>query len=240
MSSLPQRTGRRNDELRPVQLERGVAPYAEGSCLITAGLTRVLCTATVQEILPEWRRGQGAGWVTAEYGMLPRATHRRTPRERGQAGGRTSEIQRLIGRALRASMDLATLGERTITMDCDVLGADGGTRTAAITGGAVALHDACSWLVAQGSLSRSPMRQLVAAVSVGVVGGEIRLDLDYLEDSGAQVDMNVVALGQGDLVEIQGTAEHHSFSRAELDVLLDLALSGIGQLIALQRQALQG
>ena len=227
-------------ELRPVSLERNVAPYAEGSCLITAGNTRVLCTATVQEGVPDWRRDAGAGWVTAEYAMLPRATLQRTPRERGKVGGRTQEIQRLIGRALRAAVDLEALGERTILIDCDVLVADGGTRTAAITGAAVALHDAGSWLVRQGVLATHPMRELVAAVSVGIIAGEPRLDLDYAEDVAADVDMNVVALESGGLVEVQGTAERHSFSREELDTLLDLARAGIEQLFRLQHDALAG
>jgi len=234
----PLRAGRSASELRPVSFRRGAAPYAEGSCLIAAGRTTVLCTASVQEDVPLWRRGVGAGWVTAEYAMLPRATHTRTARERGKVGGRTQEIQRLVGRALRAAMDLPALGERTILIDCDVLVADGGTRTAAITGAAVALHDACSWLVGQGLLETHPMRELVAATSVGVIGGEPRLDLEYQEDVIADVDMNLVALENGGLVEVQGTAEHQSFSRPELDLLLDLGSSGIARLFRLQRQAL--
>ncbi|MBI4409637.1 MAG: ribonuclease PH [Gemmatimonadetes bacterium] len=232
------RVQRGNHQLRPVTLECGAAPYAEASCLIAAGATRVLCAATVQEGVPEWRRGAGAGWVTAEYAMLPRATLQRTPRERGQIGGRTQEIQRLIGRALRASVDLAALGERTILLDCDVLGADGGTRTAAITGASVALYDACAGLLENGLVERQPVRELVAAVSVGVVGGEVRLDLDYLEDAAAGVDMNVVALESGGLVEVQGTAERGSFPRDQLDEMLDLALEGIRALLRLQRAAL--
>jgi ribonuclease PH len=232
------RTTRRDDELRTITMERAAAPYAEGSCLITCGSTRVLCTASVQESVPPWRRGSGLGWVTAEYAMLPRATHSRNERERRQLGGRTQEIQRLIGRALRASIDLTALGERVIVLDCDVLVADGGTRTAAITGAAVALHDACGWLVREGRIGASPMRQLVAATSVGVVDGAPRLDLEYSEDVAAFVDMNLVALEDESLVEVQGTAEHQSFSRAELDRLVDLGLGGIRQLLALQRQAL--
>lgn len=233
------RVGRANHELRPVTLARGVAPYAEGSCLIEAGRTRVLCTATVQEGVPDWRRGAGAGWVTAEYAMLPRATHERTRRERGHVGGRTQEIQRLIGRALRAAIDLDALGERTIIIDCDVLVADAGTRTAAITGAAVALHDAGEWLRRNGAVDRNPLRELVAAVSVGIVDGELRLDLDYAEDSSAETDMNLVALESGGLVEIQGTAEGKSFSREELDRLTDLGLAGIQSLFEIQRHAIR-
>lgn len=239
MSYSNSRSGRRNDELRPITIERGVAPYAEGSCLIQAGETRVLCTATVQEGVPDWRRGAGAGWVTAEYAMLPRATHQRTRRERGQVGGRTQEIQRLIGRALRAATDLTALGERTILIDCDVLVADAGTRTAAITGAAIALHDAGEWLVRAGSLERNPLRELVAAISVGIISGEPRLDLDYREDSSAETDMNLVALESGGIVEIQGTAEGKSFSRDELDQLTDLGLAGIRSLFRMQRHALE-
>jgi len=226
------------DELRPLSLERDSAPFAEGSCLIRAGATCVLCTASIEESVPEWRRGRGAGWVTAEYAMLPRATHRRTARERTKLGGRTQEIQRLIGRALRACIDLAVLGERTILVDCDVLVADGGTRTASITGGAVALHDACSKLIARGTLAAHPMRELVAATSVGVVAGEARLDLDYPEDVAADVDMNIVALESGRFVEVQGTGEHGSFGRNELDALLDLGTGGIQSLIRHQRHVL--
>lgn len=239
MSKTPRREGRRADELRPITITRQVAPYAEGSCLIQAGQTRVLCTATVQDGLPDWRRDAAAGWVTAEYAMLPRATHQRSRRERGQLGGRTQEIQRLIGRALRAATDLEILGERTIILDCDVLVADAGTRTAAITGAAVALHDAGTWLLERGLVSRHPLRELVAAVSVGIVGEELRLDLDYAEDSGAETDMNIVALENGGLVEIQGTAEGRSFSRAQLDALVDLGMNGIETLFQLQRKALE-
>ena len=238
MSETPARNGRRPDEARPVTLEPGAAPYAEGSCLITTGRTRVLCTASVDESVPEWKRGRGAGWVTAEYAMLPRATHQRTGRERGRIGGRTQEIQRLIGRSLRAAIDLSALGERTILVDCDVLVADGGTRTAAITGAAVALRQACHWLVAEGRLPASPIREWVAAVSVGIVAGQPRLDLEYTEDVAADVDMNLVALESGRLVEVQGTAERGSFDRDALDQLLDLGLHGIRHLIDRQRAAL--
>ncbi|HEX6941150.1 MAG TPA: ribonuclease PH [Longimicrobiales bacterium] len=238
MNGPAARIGRAPDELRPVALERNAAPYAEGSCLVAFGETRVLCTATVQDGVPDWRRGAGAGWVTAEYAMLPRATTRRTARERGKVGGRTQEIQRLIGRALRAAVDLEALGERTILIDCDVLVADGGTRTASITGAAVALHDACRWLIRRGTLASSPMRQLVAAVSVGIIAGEPRLDLDYAEDVAADVDMNLVVLESGALVEIQGTAERNSFTRAELDTLIELGLRGIHHLLRAQRDVL--
>ncbi len=235
---MPERKGRAASDLRPLVLRRNVAPYAEGSCLITTGNTQVLCTATVQESLPEWREGTGAGWVTAEYAMLPRATLKRTSRERGAVGGRTQEIQRLIGRALRASIDLAALGERTILIDCDVLVADGGTRTAAISGGAIALHDSCTHLVDRKLLATNPVQQLVAAVSVGIIGEELRLDLDYEEDVGAAVDMNLVALESGALVEVQGTAEHGAFTRAQLDRFVELGLLGIRRLVAAQRQTL--
>jgi len=200
----------------------------------------VLCTASVEEKVPPFLRGKGQGWVTAEYGMLPRSTHTRTDREaaRGKQSGRTQEIQRLIGRSLRAVTDLPALGERSIQIDCDVLQADGGTRTAAITGAFVALHDACSWLVARGLLPALPLRDHVAAVSVGVVAGVPVLDLDYAEDSGCDTDMNVVMTGAGGLVEVQGTAEGEPFSRAQLDALVDLAAAGIARLVALQREAL--
>jgi ribonuclease PH len=201
-------------------------------------MTRVLCTASVQISVPDWRRGSGLGWVTAEYAMLPRATHTRTGRERGKLGGRTQEIQRLIGRALRASIDLTALGERSILIDCDVLVADGGTRTAAITGAAIALHDACDWMIQDGMLARSPIRELVAATSIGIIDGEPRLDLDYAEDVRADVDMNLVALESGRLVEVQGTAENHSFSPEELQELLRLGLAGIDELLRRQRSAL--
>lgn len=232
------RTQRRNDELREVHLERQSAPYAEGSCLVRFGRTEVLCTATVEVGVPRWREGQGAGWVTAEYAMLPRATQERTRRERNGAGGRTREIQRLIGRSLRAATDLEALGQNTILLDCDVVTADGGTRTASITGAAVALHDACAWLVREQGVTRNAMRELVAAISVGILDGDPRLDLEYCEDVAADVDMNIVALQSGGLVEVQGTAEGRSFDRAQLDELLDLGLDGIRELLALQQRAL--
>jgi ribonuclease PH len=238
MSDVEPRATRAPNQLRQVSFERGAAPYAEGSCLVSFGHTRVLCTASVEESVPDWRKGAGAGWVTAEYAMLPRATHKRTRRERGSVGGRTQEIQRLIGRALRAAVDMRQLGERQVVVDCDVIVADGGTRTASITGAAIALFDACAWLQKQGRIARMPMRELVAAVSVGVIGGQPRLDLEYVEDVIADVDMNLVALESGGLVEVQGTAEHNSYSRPELDLLLDLGLSGIQSLVSLQRAAL--
>ncbi len=237
--TTPARTGRSTAELRTVTFERNVAPYAEGSCIIGTGNTRVLCTASVEESVPDWRRGAGAGWVTAEYAMLPRSTHTRTSRERGKVGGRTQEIQRLIGRALRAAVDLRALGERSVLIDCDVLVADGGTRTAAITGAAVALHEACATLVHSGLVARNPMLQLVAATSVGSIAGEARLDLEYAEDVVADVDMNLVALEDGRFVEVQGTGEHGSFSREELDALLDLGALGIRRLFQHQRDALE-
>lgn len=237
-AELTSRTDRSNEELRRTSIERGTAPHAEGSCLIATGMTQVLCTASVQSGVPDWRRGSGLGWVTAEYAMLPRATHTRSGRERGKIGGRTQEIQRLIGRALRASIDMAALGERSIIIDCDVLVADGGTRTASITGAAIALHDACDWIVTQGMLSASPVRELVAATSVGIIDGQPRLDLDYREDVRADVDMNLVALESGRLVEVQGTAEHQSFSPDELQSLLRIGLDGIATLLQRQRDAL--
>ncbi|MFO7893078.1 MAG: ribonuclease PH [Longimicrobiales bacterium] len=227
------------DQLRDVTFEREATPFAEGTCRIRFGRTDVLCTASVQESVPGWRKGSGKGWVTAEYAMLPRSTQTRSSRERGRVGGRTQEIQRLIGRSLRAAMDLDALGERQIIVDCDVLVADGGTRTAAITGGAVALAEACRWLVAEGKLDSSPMREFVAAISVGIVNGQPRLDLEYVEDVSADVDMNVVMLESGGFVEVQGTGEQGTFSRDELDTLLDLAGAGIRRLVALQHQALE-
>ena len=221
-------------DLRALEMVLESAPYAEGSCLISTGLTRVLCTASVEEGVPPWRERSQAGWVTAEYGMLPRATHTRSRRAR--VGGRTQEIQRLIGRSLRSVVDLKALGPRTVIVDCDVFQADGGTRTAAITGASVALWKAFDGLMREGLLERNPMREMVAAVSVGIVDGEARLDLDYPEDSSAQVDLNVVATGEGRLVEVQGTAEGHPFSRAELDDLLDLALDGIRRLVVSQNE----
>lgn len=200
----------------------------------------MLCTATVQEYLPDWRRGAGAGWVTAEYAMLPRATEKRTKRERGQLRGRTQEIQRLIGRSLRAAVELEALGERTVLVDCDVLVADGGTRTAAITGAAVALYDACSWLLERDRIEHHAVRELVGATSVGIIGGTPRLDLDYSEDVTAEVDLNLVALETDALVEVQGTGEHGTFSPVELAELVDLGLAGIRRLAELQREALAG
>ncbi|PWW48704.1 ribonuclease PH [Melaminivora alkalimesophila] len=232
--------GRAADALRPIRFTRGYTMHAEGSVLVEFGHTRVLCTASVEERAPPHRRGTGAGWVTAEYGMLPRATHTRSDREaaRGKQSGRTQEIQRLIGRSLRAVFDLQLLGERTIHLDCDVLQADGGTRTAAITGAWVAAHDAVAALLAGGQLARSPLRGAVAAVSVGLQAGAALLDLDYREDAACDTDMNVVMTDAGHFVELQGTAEGSAFSRRELDALLDLAQSGIAQLHALQRAAI--
>ena len=230
--------GRTPGAPRPVTLERGVGLYAEGSCLITAGRTKVLCTASVEKGVPPWRKGSGAGWVTAEYSMLPRATNTRNRRERREVGGRTQEIQRLIGRSLRACVDLEAMGEWTITVDCDVLQADGGTRTASITGGAVALSDACTWLTGKAGLSASPFRQLVAAISGGIVDGVLLLDLDYSEDVRAEVDLNVVARESGGLIEVQGTGEHGDLSPAQLTQLVELACGGIRQLNGLQRAAL--
>ena len=235
---MSQRNGRATDELRKVEFRRNTAPHAEGSCTIRFGRTEVLCTASVEPSVPDWRKGRGLGWVTAEYAMLPRATHTRSRRERAQLGGRTQEIQRLIGRSLRATIDFAALGENSIVIDCDVLVADGGTRTASITGAAVALRDACDWLVRQGRIPANPMTRLVAAVSVGIVAGEPRLDLEYVEDVAADTDMNLVALEDGGLVEVQGTAEKNPFTRAEMDRLIDLGLAGIGRLLELQRSAL--
>ena len=236
-----QRTqGRAADALRPVTITRGYTVHAEGSVLVEFGLTKVLCTASVEERVPPHKRGSGEGWLTAEYGMLPRATHTRGDREaaRGKQSGRTQEIQRLIGRSLRCVFDLAALGERTISLDCDVLQADGGTRTAAITGAFVAAHDAVAWLLARGMLQRSPIRDAVAAVSVGLVDGTPLLDLEYVEDAACDTDMNVVMTAAGGFVEVQGTAEGAAFSRAEMDALLGLAERGIGQLVAAQRAAL--
>lgn len=232
------RTGRASSELRAVTFERGVAPYAEGSCLISFGTTRVLCTASVEEGVPGWKRGRGEGWLTAEYAMLPRATRTRTARERAQLGGRTQEIQRLIGRSVRAMLDDFKFGEFTVKLDCDVLVADGGTRTAAITGASVAIVDAFDWMVANGKLTATPVKRRVAAVSVGVIEGESRLDLDYEEDVGAEVDMNVVMSNEGKFVEVQGTGEHGTFDRRQLNELLDLAISGIRALDAAQAKAL--
>jgi len=226
---------------RPLTIEPGYTKHAEGSVLISTGDTRVLCTASVEPGVPGWMRGTGRGWVTAEYGMLPRSTHTRSDREaaRGRQGGRTQEIQRLIGRSLRAAVDMNRLGEQTITIDCDVLQADGGTRTAAITGGWVALAMAVDWLQRAGGLPTSPMKTQVAAMSVGMRDRALLLDLDYREDSNADVDFNVVALGTGQLVEVQGTAESAPFSRAEMAQLVDLAMDGINQHFEAQRQVMQ-
>jgi ribonuclease PH len=237
-TDTPRRTGRSADALREITIERGAAPNAEGSCLVSFGRTRVLCAVSVEDGVPGWRRGRGEGWLTAEYAMLPRATSTRTQRERGQVGGRTQEIQRLIGRSLRAMLDDFAWGEYTLKVDCDVLLADGGTRTAAITGASVALVDAFEWMVSKGKLKRSPVRRRVAGVSVGVVGGEPRLDLEYSEDVVADVDMNVVMSSEGRFVEVQGTGEHGTFDRGELDRLLDLAVSGLSELDSRQRSAL--
>jgi ribonuclease PH len=232
--------GRSATDLRPVKLTRGWLDHAEGSVLVEFGATRVLCAASVQEDVPRWRRGSGLGWVTAEYAMLPRATNTRNDREsvKGRIGGRTHEISRLVGRGLRACVDFKALGENTIVIDCDVLQADGGTRTAAITGGYVALADAVSYLRGRNRLAGDPLVTSVAAVSVGIVDGQPRLDLNYAEDSSAETDMNVVCTGQGDFVEVQGTAEREPFSRDLLNQLLDLAVAGCGQLTELQLAAL--
>ena len=234
------RNGRAADAMRPVSFQRQFTRHAEGSVLVSFGDTRVLCTASIEEGVPPFLRGKGQGWITAEYGMLPRATHTRTQREaaRGKQSGRTQEIQRLIGRSLRAALDLRALGERTVTIDCDVLQADGGTRTAAITGGYVALADACEALLRRRSISTSPLHGQVAAVSVGIVRGTPMIDLDYGEDSEAETDMNVVMNNGGAFIEVQGTAEGHAFRRHELDALLNLAVSGTSELCSLQAQAL--
>ena len=240
-AAVPARpSGREAGALRPVRFTRGFTRHAEGSVLVEFGDTRVLVTASVEDRVPPFLKGRGQGWLTAEYGMLPRATHTRSEREaaRGKQTGRTQEIQRLIGRSLRAVVDLRALGERTITFDCDVLQADGGTRTAAITGACVALHDAVGTLLATGALAASPVRDHVAAVSVGLWQGHPVLDLDYAEDSACDTDMNVVMTGAGGFVEIQGTAEGAPFSRAQADALLALAADGIARLVALQKAAL--
>ena len=233
--------GRALDQLRPIRITRHYTMHAEGAVLIEFGNTRVLCTASVEEKVPPHKRGSGEGWVTAEYGMLPRATHTRSDREaaRGKQSGRTQEIQRLIGRSLRAVFDLKALGERTIQIDCDVIQADGGTRTAAITGAWVAAQDAVNTLLAAGKISASPLTGAVAAVSVGIVQGQPLLDLEYVEDVACDTDMNVVMTGAGHYVEVQGTAEGAAFSRQEMDQLLALAEKGIAELVALQRQSLR-
>ena len=241
MSEFVRSGGRAAGELRPLRIERAYTKHAEGSVLIAFGATQVLCTASVEEKVPPHKRGSGQGWVTAEYGMLPRATHTRSDREaaRGKQSGRTQEIQRLIGRSLRAVFDLAALGERTITLDCDVLQADGGTRTAAITGAFVAAHDAVQWLLAQGRIGASPIRDHVAAISVGLMGDLPLLDLEYSEDSTCDTDMNVVMTGSGAYVEVQGTAEGAAFTRAQMDALLKLSEQGIASLVKAQKSALR-
>ena len=232
--------GRTPDQLRPVDIALGFMPNAEGSCLISMGDTKVICTATLESSVPRWMQGRGVGWVTAEYSMLPRSTSERVPREvnKGRPSGRTQEIQRLIGRSLRAITDMSVLGERTVWLDCDVLRADGGTRTASITGAFVALAQAFGTLEDRGELTASPLIDSVSAISVGIVDGTPCLDLNYVEDSTAQVDMNVVMTGQGRIVEVQGTAEQGAFERKELDMLLDLATDGIVELTSHQEKAL--
>ncbi len=238
---MTRQDGRKPDQLRPVRITRNYTRHAEGSVLIEFGDTKVLCTASVEERLPPHKKGSGEGWVTAEYGMLPRSTNTRTDREaaRGKQTGRTQEIQRLIGRSMRAVVDLKLLGERQITIDCDVIQADGGTRTAAITGAYVALRDALGVLMKKGVVRQSPMRDAIAAVSVGIHRGTALLDLDYAEDSSCETDMNVVMTGSGHYVEVQGTAERTAFSRAEMDALLDLATKGILDLVQAQKDALE-
>lgn len=227
--------GRAPDALRPVTLERNTAPYAEGSCLVSFGNTRVLCAVSVEDGVPGWKKGKGEGWLTAEYAMLPRATHTRSPRERGNVGGRTQEIQRLIGRSLRAVIDLPKLGEKQISIDCDVIQADGGTRTAAITGAWVALHDCIAWMRARDMVKEGVLRDQVAAVSAGLYAGSPVLDLDYAEDSEADADANFVMTGSGGIVEVQGTAETTPFNQEAFDQLMVLARKGIGELISLQK-----
>jgi ribonuclease PH len=240
MTSFQRSNGRAADTLRPVSITRHYTRHAEGSVLVAFGDTKVLCTASVEEKVPPHKRGSGEGWVTAEYGMLPRATHTRSDREaaKGKQSGRTQEIQRLIGRSMRSVFDLKALGERTISLDCDVLQADGGTRTAAITGAFVAAHDAVSWLLGQGRITASPIRSFVAAVSVGIVEGTPLLDLEYVEDSACDTDMNVVMTAEGGYVEVQGTAEGVPFTHAEMAQLLALADKGIRELVAAQKAAL--
>ncbi|MBL0141996.1 MAG: ribonuclease PH [Betaproteobacteria bacterium] len=237
---MPRFQDRPADALRPVRITRHFTRHAEGSVLVEFGETRVLCTASVEEKVPGFLKGKGSGWVTAEYGMLPRATHTRGAREAaaGRQSGRTQEIQRLVGRALRSVVDLSALGERQVTIDCDVLQADGGTRCASITGAMVALADAVSWLKGKALVTREPIRDFVAAVSVGIVAGAPCLDLDYAEDSACDTDMNVVMTGAGGFVEVQGTAEGAPFSRDEMDRLLALASNGIAQIVAMQRRSL--
>jgi ribonuclease PH len=231
---------RKPDQLRAIRITRHYTKHAEGSVLIECGDTKVICTASVEERVPPHKKGSGEGWVTAEYGMLPRSTGERMSREaaKGKQSGRTQEIQRLIGRSLRAVVDLQKLGERTIQIDCDVIQADGGTRTASITGAFVALHDAVSGLMGKGLVKETPLKEFIAAISVGIYQGTPVLDLDYVEDSACDTDMNVVMLGSGHFVEVQGTAEGHPFTRAEMDTLLELAKNGIAQLVEMQRKAL--
>jgi ribonuclease PH len=238
--SFARSAGRAHDALRPLSIQRSYTKHAEGSVLIAFGDTQVLCTASVEDKVPPHKRGSGEGWVTAEYGMLPRATHTRGDREaaRGKQSGRTQEIQRLIGRSLRAVFDLKALGERTLTLDCDVLQADGGTRTAAITGAFVAAHDAVTGLLKAGKIVASPIRDHVAAISVGLVEGTPLLDLEYVEDVACDTDMNVVMTGAGHFVEVQGTAEGAAFTRAQMDALLGLASRGIADLVAAQKRSL--
>jgi len=237
---MPRDDGRALGEYRPITLTRSYARYAEGSCLVEVGQTKVLCTASVEDKVPPFLKGKGQGWLTAEYSMLPRATHTRSSRDTAKPSGRTVEIQRLVGRSLRSIVEMDALGERTITLDCDVLQADGGTRTAAISGAFVALVEALSWMRGQGQLKTLPFTEWVAAVSVGVVRGEERLDLAYEEDSSASVDMNVVMTDTGRFIEVQGTAEGAPFDRDRLDRLLDLAHGGIRQMLTKQREALDG
>ena len=234
----PRPNGRPESALRPVSIERGASSYAEGSCIISFGNTRVLCTASVEDGVPGWKKGKGEGWLTAEYAMLPRATHTRSARERSQVGGRTQEIQRLIGRSVRAMIDDFKWGEFTLKVDGDVLQADGGTRTASITGACVAVHDAFDWMVKTGRIKQSPVKRRVAAVSVGVIDGSPRVDLEYTEDVRAEVDMNVVMSSAGQFVEVQGTGEHGTFDRAQLNILLDQSVAAIAELDAHQRRVL--
>lgn len=240
MQTVSRPSGRASDQLRPIAIERRFTRHAEGSVLVSFGDTRVLCTASIEDRVPPWLRGKGEGWITAEYGMLPRATHTRVQREaaKGGQGGRTMEIQRLIGRSLRACVNRQALGERVITLDCDVIQADGGTRTAAITGGYVALVDAVNHLMKRENLKRNPVIGAIAAVSVGIYKGQPVLDLDYAEDSDCDTDMNVVMNDGGGFIEVQGTAEGHAFRRDEMDALLALAEKGVAELVAAQRAAL--
>ena len=237
---MPREDGRALGEYRPITLTRSYARYAEGSCLVEVGQTKVLCTASVEDKVPPFLKGKGTGWLTAEYSMLPRATHTRSQRDTQKPSGRTVEIQRLVGRSLRSVVEMDTLGERTITLDCDVLQADGGTRTAAISGAFVALVEALSWMRSKGQIKTIPITEWVAAVSVGVVKGEERLDLAYEEDSQASVDMNIVMTDTGKFIEVQGTAEGAPFDRDRLNRLLDLAHGGIRQMLTKQREALDG